>query len=139
MIWLMGYNDALFERVNSYGYHAIQVSYANQWFGKLCQPAPKKRSCPRRYPFRGFDRRGCSAMRSTFLSRTRSWNAPDQFVKHLAEEHEDGRWKQFLTKDGKGLLWEKVTLSGARRRIHHGGALCDASKGRSRRDVLRPA
>src|SRR5258708_35136779 len=32
VIWLMGNNPALFQRVNSYGLHAIQVHYANGWF-----------------------------------------------------------------------------------------------------------
>jgi len=112
MIWLMGYNDALFERVNSYGYHAIQVSYANQWFGKLCQPAPKNDHA------RGDIRLEASIGED--VSDEIDIPKPDsimersyQFVKHLEETHEEGRWKQFLTKDGKGLLWEKVTLAGA--------------------------
>src|SRR5262245_930640 len=29
VIWLMGYSAPLFERVNSYGLHALQVHYAN--------------------------------------------------------------------------------------------------------------
>src|SRR5215471_8300096 len=32
VIWLMGPNPSLFERVNSYGLHAIRVHYANGWF-----------------------------------------------------------------------------------------------------------
>ena len=40
VIWLMGHNPALFQRLNSYGLHAIQVSYANKWFGTLCRPQP---------------------------------------------------------------------------------------------------
>src|SRR3954452_19474885 len=33
VIWLMGYNAPLFERVAGFGYHGIQVHYANKWFG----------------------------------------------------------------------------------------------------------
>lgn len=33
VIWLMNYNAALFDRLGDYGLHAIQVSYANKWFG----------------------------------------------------------------------------------------------------------
>ena len=41
VIWLMGPSPALFERVNSYGLHAIRVHYANGWFGKFGkEPAP---------------------------------------------------------------------------------------------------
>ena len=37
----MGHSAPLFERVNSYGLHAIQVHYANGWFGKFGkEPAP---------------------------------------------------------------------------------------------------
>ena len=35
VIWLMGYSAPLFERVNSYGLHAIQVHYANGWFNRF--------------------------------------------------------------------------------------------------------
>jgi hypothetical protein len=112
MIWLMGYNDGLFERVNSYGYHAIQVSYANQWFGKLCQPEPKNDHA------RGDIRLEASIGED--VSDEIDIPKPDcimerayQMVKYLAKEHDEGRWKQFLTPDGKGLRWDKVTLSGA--------------------------
>jgi hypothetical protein len=40
VIWLMGHNKNLFERVNSYGLHAIQVNYANGWFGKFGNSSP---------------------------------------------------------------------------------------------------
>ncbi len=33
VIWMMAPNDKLFERLNSYGLHAIRVHYANGWFG----------------------------------------------------------------------------------------------------------
>ncbi|MFP6763124.1 MAG: hypothetical protein VB858_05890, partial [Planctomycetaceae bacterium] len=32
VIWLMSHNRLLFDRMNSYGLHAIQVHYANRWF-----------------------------------------------------------------------------------------------------------
>src|SRR6187551_2304360 len=40
VIWLMGYSPQLFERLSSYGLHAIQVHYANGWFGQLSRKAP---------------------------------------------------------------------------------------------------
>lgn len=113
VIWLMGYSAPLFERVSGYGLHAIQVHYANGWFGKLANLAP--------------------ADDDTYLGRIRLEAAtgedfstavdipkPDgmmerayQFVKWLDKEHPQGRWDQFLSKDGKSLLWEKVIISGA--------------------------
>jgi hypothetical protein len=36
-----------------------------------------------------------------------------QFVKYLDQKHPEGNWKQFLSRDGKGIDWEKVILSGA--------------------------
>ncbi len=35
VIWLMGPTPELFDRLNSYGHHAIQVTYANGWFGQM--------------------------------------------------------------------------------------------------------
>ena len=40
VIWLMGYNSQLFDRLTSYGLHAIQVHYANGWFGKFGGQSP---------------------------------------------------------------------------------------------------
>ncbi|RFC46157.1 MAG: hypothetical protein DVB28_000161 [Verrucomicrobia bacterium] len=113
VIWLMGYNPALFERVNSYGLHAIQVSYANGWFAKLNkEPAPA-------------DEQHLGNIR---LEATTGMNAseavaipqPDcmmerayQFVKWLAKTHPEGRWEFFFAADGKGLDWEKVIISGS--------------------------
>lgn len=112
MIWLMSYNDALFQRVNSYGIHAIQVSYANQWFAKLCQPAPKDGQA------RGNVR--LEAAIGEDVSAEIDIPKPDsvmerslQFVRWLAKEHEVGHWDQFLTKDGSAILWNKVIISGS--------------------------
>ncbi len=35
VIWLMGHNQGLFERIASYGYHGIQPHYSNGWFAGL--------------------------------------------------------------------------------------------------------
>jgi hypothetical protein len=35
VIWLMGHNQGLFERISSYGYHGIQPHYSNGWFAGL--------------------------------------------------------------------------------------------------------
>lgn len=112
VIWLMGYNDALFQRLNSYGLHAIQVHYANQWFSKLCRPAPKDGLA------RGNVR--LEAAIGEDVSDEIDIPKPDsamersrQFLRWLAKEHEGGRWDQFLTPDGSAVRWDKVILSGA--------------------------
>lgn len=112
VIWLMGYNDGLFERLNSYGLHAIQVSYANKWFGILCRPQPKDAQA------RGNVR--LEAATGLDFSDELNLAEPDgmaerayQFVKWLSKENPQGRWEQFLTKDRKGLRWNKIIVSGS--------------------------
>lgn len=109
VIWLMGHNDALFQRLNSYGLHAIQVHYANKWFGQL---KPKDRHA------RGNVRLEAAIGRD--VSDQIDIPQPDsmmersyQFVKWLAKEHPAGKWDQFLNKKGQGLDWEKVIISGS--------------------------
>ncbi len=45
VIWLMGHNEELFDRLNSSGLHAIRVHYANQWFSICCQENPVGENC----------------------------------------------------------------------------------------------
>jgi hypothetical protein len=117
VIWLMGHNQGLFERIASYGYHGIQPHYANGWFAGITKAQQE-----------GGD--------GTVLGNIRLEAAtgedfsplvhipkPDgmmerafQFVKWLEKENPDGKWGQFLTADGKGLQWHKVIMSG----ISHG-------------------
>lgn len=113
MVWLMGYNGGLFDRVNSYGIHAIQVHYANGWFGKFGKEPP-----PVDDKFLGKIR--LEAATGEDFSDQVAIPKPDgmmerafQFVKWLAKENPQGRWEQFVAADGKGLNWEKVTISGA--------------------------
>ncbi len=112
VIWLMGHNDLLFERLNSYGLHAIQVSYANKWFGKLCQPKPKDMFA------RGNIR--LEAAIGEDVSDEIDIPKPDgmmersfQFVKWLAKQNPQGKWEQFISADGKGIRWDKVIISGS--------------------------
>jgi hypothetical protein len=109
VIWLMGYNDALFERLNGYGLHSIQVHYANQWFGILR---------PRDRVARGNIR--LEAATGLDVSEQIDIPPPDgmmeratRFVKWLAGENPSGEWRQFLTDDATGLRWDKVIVSGA--------------------------
>jgi hypothetical protein len=117
VIWLMGHNQGLFERIASYGYHGIQPHYSNGWFAGITKAQTD-----------GGD--------GTVLGKIRLEAAtgedfsplvdipkPDgmmervfQFVKWLQKENPEGKWGQFLTADGKGLQWERVVMSG----ISHG-------------------
>jgi len=112
VIWLMGHSAGLFERLNSYGLHAIQVHYANKWFGII--PAA------RRDDGRTLGDIRLEAATGEDHSDLVSIPRPDgmmerafQFVRWLAKEHPEGKWGQFLSEDGKGLRWDKVIVSGS--------------------------
>jgi hypothetical protein len=113
VIWLMGHSAPLFERVNSYGLHAIQVHYANGWFGKFGNSSP------------GDDGKLLGKIRleaatGEDFSPLVSIPKPDgmmeralQFVKWLAKNNSQGRWDYFLTPDGNGLRWDRVIIAGS--------------------------
>jgi hypothetical protein len=113
VIWLMGYNGGLFERLSGYGYHAIQVHYANGWFGKLAKLAPKDDDQYlgkiRLEAATGEDVSPAVAIPKADSIQERAF----QFVKWLSKENPQGKWETFLSEDGKGLRWDRVTLSGA--------------------------
>ena len=112
VIWLMGYNGQIFDRFSSYGLHAIQVHYANGWFSRLNkEPAPYDQ-------YLGDIR--LEAATGQDFSMAVNIPKPDgmmerafQFVKWLVKNHPQGRWEQFLAKDGAGLDWDKVIISGS--------------------------
>src|SRR6476620_2822977 len=113
VIWLMGYNPALFERMTGYGLHAIQVHYANGWFGKLSRQAP-----PDDDKYLGKIR--LEAATGEDFSPAVDIPRPDgmqeralQFVKWLAKENPQGRWNYFLTDDGQALRWDRVIMAGS--------------------------
>lgn len=111
VIWLMGYNDGLFERLNNYGLHAIQVHYANKWFGTVCQK-------PKDGQARGNVRLEAATGEDvspdvTIPKADGMMERAFQFVKWLAKENPQGRWEQFISADGRGIRWEKVIISGA--------------------------
>ena len=112
MIWLMGHNSQLFDRVNSYGIHAIQVHYANKWFSICCREKPVSENC------RG-DIRLEAATGMDFSDQVQI-PKPDgmmerafQFVRWLDKENPEGKWGYFLTKDKDGLRWEDVIVAGS--------------------------
>jgi len=109
VVWLMNYNEGLFQRLNSYGLHALQPHYANQWFAKL---PPKDRMA------RGNVR--LEAAIGEDVSDQIDIPKPDAMtervramLKSLVKTHPQGRWDQFLTRDGAKVRWEKVIISGA--------------------------
>lgn len=112
VIWLMAHNEPLFNRLNSYGLHAIRVHYANRWFGIKCRENPVGEHC------RGNIR--LEAATGVDFSADVDIPKPDgmmerayQFVKWLAKKNPQAGWSHFLTKDGKGLRWEDVIVSGS--------------------------
>lgn len=113
VIWLMTPPKELFDRLNSFGHHAIQVTYPREWFGKM----DKLRKDGDDNHFSGIR---LEAATGTDQTKLIDIPKPDglmersyQFVKHLDKKHPEGNWKQFFSRDGKGLDWEKVILSGA--------------------------
>lgn len=113
VIWLMGYNGPLFERVNGYGLHAIRVHYANGWFSRFGQEPP-----PADDKFLGKIR--LEAATGEDCSDAVSIPQPDGmmerarvFVNWLAQENPAGRWEYFLTDDQQGLRWDRVIMAGA--------------------------
>jgi len=113
VVWLMGHNGPLFEHINSYGIHAIQVHYANGWFGKFGKEPP-----PPDDKFIGKIR--LEAATGDDASDVVSIPKPDsimerafQFVKYLATENPQGKWNYFLSDDKEGLRWDRVIISGA--------------------------
>jgi hypothetical protein len=113
VIWLMSHPPALFERLNSYGMHAIQVHYANGWFSKFNQEPPPADT-------QHLGRIRLEAATGEDFSPLVEIPKPDgmmerayQFVKWLALKNPEGGWGEYIAPDGKGLLWEKVIVSGA--------------------------
>ncbi len=111
-IWLMAPKPELFDRLNSYGIHAIQVHYARQWFSKCCQQRPVSKHCRgnmRLEAATGEDHSDEAdiAVRDSIKGRALS------FVKYLNKENPKGNWGQFLNENKTDLDWEKVILTGA--------------------------
>jgi hypothetical protein len=113
VIWLMGPSVPLFERLNSYGLHAIRVHYANGWFAQFGKEPP-----PADEYFLGKIR--LEAATGEDFSDAVSIPKPDgmrerarQFVIWLAKENPQGRWEQFLSADRTSIRWDRVIVSGA--------------------------
>jgi len=113
VIWLMGHSAPLFERVNSYGLHAIRVHYANGWFGKFGKMSPSPDD-------KLLGKIRLEAATGEDFSDLVQIPKPDgmmerayQFLKWLAKENPQGKWEQFLSADGNGVDWSKVIMAGS--------------------------
>jgi hypothetical protein len=112
VIWLMNYNAPLFERLGDYGLHAIQVHYANKWFGLI--PASARDDGV------SLGKMRLEAATGEDFSPLCAIPKPDgmmerafQFVRHLAKTNPQGHWDQFINTEGTGLRWDKVIMAGA--------------------------
>jgi len=112
VIWLMGHNQALFDRLASYGLHAIQPHYANRWFGILDAKDRDDGTSlgkVRLEAATGEDHSPLVVIPQPDGMATRSL----RFVQWLARENPEGGWGQFLTDDGGDLVWDKVIVAGS--------------------------
>lgn len=112
VIWLMGHNPELFERINSYGIHAIQPHYANKWFSLCCREVPVGENC------RGNIR--LEAATGEDFSDDVDIPKPDgmmeralQLINWLAKENPQAGWDYFLDEGQQGLRWQDVIVAGA--------------------------
>jgi hypothetical protein len=113
VVWLMGGNGELFNKVTGYGLHAIHVHYARGWFDKFGDAAP-----PGDTNFLGKIR--VEATTGIDASPLVDIPEPDgmmerahRLVKWLAKKNPQAKWDYFLTPDGKGLRWDRVIICGA--------------------------
>ena len=102
VIWLMSHNKPLFDRINSYGIHAIQVHYANKWFSKCCRENPVGEHCRGNIRLEAatgedFSEDVAIAKPDGMMERAR------QFVIALNKKNPQGGWDHFLTSDRKAL------------------------------------
>lgn len=115
VIWLMGHNHGLFERISGHGLHGIQLHYANGWFSKVSKVALNDGTSLGKIRLEaatGEDHSPLVDIPKSDGMKERSL----QFVKWLVKENPQGKWDQFLTADKNDLQWDKVILSG----ISHG-------------------
>jgi hypothetical protein len=112
VIWLMGHKSELFDRVSSYGMHAISVHYARGWFSKLHNKNDKDTEHIGKIRLEA----ATGEDFSTYVNIAKPDGMMErsvQFVKWLAKKNPQGKWQYFLTADGKDLRWEDVIVSGS--------------------------
>ena len=113
VIWLMGHSPSLFERVNSYGLHAISVHYANGWFGLFGkEPPPNDEYALGKIRLEAATGEDVSDLvnipkPNCMMERSR------QFLIWLAHENPEGKWDQFLREGGSEIEWDRVVMAGS--------------------------
>jgi hypothetical protein len=113
VIWLMGNSPNLFERVNSYGYHALRVHYANGWFSKFGrEPIPKDTQHLGNIRLEASTGDDYSPL-VDIPKRDGMKHRALEFVKWLSKNNPHGKWEFFLTPDGNDLRWDRVIISGS--------------------------
>ncbi len=115
VIWLMGHNQGLFERIGAFGLHGIQPHYANRWFSKIDATARDDGTTLGKIRLEAATGEDHSPL-VTIPNPDGMAERSVQFVKWLAKENPEGKWDQFLTDDQSDLCWDKVIMSG----ISHG-------------------
>jgi len=112
VIWMMGSNEELFSRLNSYGLHVIRPHYANKWFSLVCRERPVGPTC------RGDVR--LEAATGEDFSEHVEIHQPDgmmersyRFVKWLSQENPQGGWAHFLDEAAGTLRWDRVVMAGS--------------------------
>jgi hypothetical protein len=111
VIWLMSYRTELFDRTTSFGYHSIQVHYANGWFSKVSKQVGKGTGIGgvRLEAATGEDHSPLVDIPGPDGMEQRAF----RFVKWLAQENPQGMWQYFFDKSGKAIDWEKVIICGS--------------------------
>ena len=112
VIWLMSHNSGLFDRLASYGLHAVQVHYARGWFSKVCRENPVGETCRgnvRLEAATGMDVSDQVNIQPQDGMQERALN----FVKWLAKENPQGGWDYYLTQDKKSLRWSDIIVAGS--------------------------
>jgi hypothetical protein len=109
VVWLMPHNEQLFERLTSYGLHAVQPHYANKWFGIVKPTDRMARGLVRLEAATGRDVSDQVTIPQAdgMMERTRV------FLSWLARENSEGQWDQFLSGDGTAVRWDRVIIAGA--------------------------
>ncbi len=109
VVWLMAHNEPLFERLTSYGLHAVQPHYANKWFATVKPKDRMARGLVRLEAATGHDTSDHVVIPHPdgMTERTRV------FLTWLAHENPEGEWGMFLSDDGDSVLWDKVIIAGA--------------------------
>lgn len=113
VIWLMGHNPGLFDRLSGYGLHAIRVHYANGWFGTFGkEPPPADEKYLGKIRLEAATGQDFSPAVDIPLADGMAQRAL-LFVRWLAREDPASHWEQFLTDDQAALRWDKVIVAGA--------------------------